>query len=107
MKLTMMHYLITLIALCLSVVSFASETPWDGINTSGFSGLAGGVLSHLNQEVQPTSNGLGVYGYYWSSSQHSNFANAWARQLNTGASDIYRVGSFRLYGLSVRCLKDN
>ena len=84
----------------------SDSPPWDGINTSGFSGLAGGVLSHLNQEVQPTSNGLGVYGYYWSSSQHSNLVNAWARQLNTGASDIFRVGSFRLYGLSVRCIKD-
>lgn len=72
----------------------------NGLNTSGFSGLPGGIRG---------SNGsffvAGSYGYWWSSSPQGTFA--WFRNLYTSNANVYRNSNFnRRGGFSVRCVRD-
>ena len=72
----------------------------NGLNTSGFSGLPGGIRG---------SNGsffvAGSYGYWWSSSPQGTFA--WFRNLYTSNANVYRNSNFnRRGGFSVRCVLD-
>ena len=80
--------------------SSASDSPsWDGTNTSGFSGLAGGY--------RPLNGGFfdeGNYGYFWSAS--ANGTSAWVRGLNGGSTEVYRGNGNLRSGLSVRCVWD-
>lgn len=80
-----------------------TTTGWttnNGTNTSNFSALPSGIRlsdgSFLGQEV---------YTYFRSSSE-SSVNNDWIRYL--GASDLqsYRANSTKLYGYSIRCVKD-
>ena len=80
--------------------SSASDSPaWDGTNTSGFSGLAGGYRN---------SNGVfdygGDIGYFWSASAYGTYA--WNRRLYGGISVVIRNYNDRRYGFSVRCVRD-
>ena len=82
--------------------SSASDSPsWDGTNTSGFSGLAGGYRN---------SNGAflseGDIGYFWSAS--ADGANAWYRKLGGGGggTGVNRNNGIHRSGLSVRCVRD-
>ena len=72
----------------------------NGVNTSGMSGLPGGIRG---------SNGsffvAGSYGYWWSSSPQGTFA--WFRNLYTSNATVYRNSNFnRRGGFSVRCVRD-
>jgi uncharacterized protein (TIGR02145 family) len=78
--------------------SSASDSPsWNGTNSSGWSGLPGGLRS-----ANGSFDWAGTTGYWWSSSQ-SGF-NAWIRFLST-TEQIYRTDSDLSAGFSVRCLK--
>jgi len=86
--------------------SSPSDDPsWDGTNTSGFSGLAGGY-----RYINGVSYHGGNYGYYWSSSLSSYCAGcSWYRRLGVYSS-VDRQNGFSYYmgsGMSVRCLKDS
>ena len=64
--------------------SSASDSPaWNGTNTSGFSGLAGGYRN---------SNGVfdygGDIGYFWSASAYGTYA--WNRRLYGGHTVVIR-----------------
>jgi len=50
-------------------------------------------------------NNSGSYAFVWSSSQYSS-SLAWSRPLSSGYSTIYRYTHNKLYGFSLRCLKD-
>ena len=80
--------------------SSESDSPaWDGTNSSGFSGLAGGVRG--------SDGGFddeGVKGYFWSASAGSTFAAA--RLLSGGSTSVIRSTYNQRYGLSVRCVLD-
>ena len=76
---------------------------WDGTNTSGFSGLAGGF------------RGSGDGGFYdegasvafWSASAHvTNENRAWLRTLNGGYTQVIRLNYNLRFGFSVRCVRD-
>ena len=81
--------------------SSASDSPsWDGTNTSGFSGLAGGKRDDY-----------GDFGYggnsgdFWSASAYGAYART--RRLNGGGNSVVARGNGkRRYGLSVRCVRD-
>jgi len=80
--------------------SSASDSPsWNGTNSSGFSGLAGGYRN---------SNGAflseGDIGYFWSASAYG--ANAWFRFLDGGDTEVFRFYNYQRYGFSVRCVRD-
>jgi len=68
-------------------------------NSSGFTAGPGGLRS-LNGDFVL----VGDDGYWWSSSLSG--PNAWVRYLYYYNGSIYRSGSSRTYGFSVRCLRD-
>ena len=80
--------------------SSASDSPsWDGTNTSGFSGLAGGNRDDYGDFLYG-----GYYGYFWSAS--ASGANAWNRVLGGGNAGVNRYSLNQRFGFSVRCVRD-
>ena len=81
--------------------SSPSDDPsWNGTNTSGFSGLAGGNRSFNGAFYEED----GYYGYFWSASADGAFA--WHRRLNGGSTEVERVHNYLQKGFSVRCVRD-
>jgi uncharacterized protein (TIGR02145 family) len=80
--------------------SSASDSPaWNGTNTSGFSGLAGGYRNYDGYFYDGGSS-----GYFWSAS--ANGSNAWYRELIGGSTESYRNYYYLRNGFSVRCVRD-
>jgi uncharacterized protein (TIGR02145 family) len=80
--------------------SSASDSPaWNGTNTSGFSGLAGGF--RLDSGVFFSG---GSYGCFWSASAGGTYA--WLRKLVGGDTEVYRGSDNLRNGFSVRCVRD-
>ena len=76
------------------------DTPnTDATNSSGFSGLPGG------RNGNGTFSNVGGYGIWWSSSQYGS-TYAWIRFLYYSNGYAYRDYYNKLYGFSVRCLRD-
>ena len=71
----------------------------NGTNSSGFSGLPGGL-----RYTSGYFNIAGDYGYWWSSSPNGSFA--WLRYLHADYGTVYRNSGFQRYGSSVRCVRD-
>jgi uncharacterized protein (TIGR02145 family) len=69
-------------------------------NSSGFTGLPGGVRSVTGSFV-----GIGGFGYWWSSTPLFN-GDVFFRNLNTNDGQIYQYYSVPASGYSVRCVKD-
>ena len=76
-----------------------SATSWDGTNTSGFSGLAGGCRDYVGN-----FNNEGYGGYFWSASAYGT--SAWGRRLSGGYTEVYRSNFYQRSGFSVRCVRD-
>jgi uncharacterized protein (TIGR02145 family) len=72
----------------------------DATNTSLFSALPGG-----NRSWGGSSNGIGVTGSWWSSTEDDT-SLAWYRVLSGGIGDAGRNNFYKLDGFSVRCLRD-
>ena len=80
--------------------SSASDSPaWNGTNTSGFSGLAGG-----GRDYYGVFESEGYYGFFWSASASGTYA--WARRLNGGDTEVRRKDDPLRFGFSVRCVRD-
>lgn len=71
----------------------------DATNTSRFSGLPGGFRYN-----DGTFFGIGDYGYWWFSTEYPP-DYAWYRYLYYEGGNVVGFGS-KLYGYSVRCLRD-
>ena len=69
-------------------------------NESGFSGLPGG-----HRDTDGYFNYIGLYGYFWSSTEYST-SNAWLRELPYHSANAYRNNYSKEYGFSVRCIRD-
>ncbi|MGB4013081.1 MAG: FISUMP domain-containing protein [Bacteroidales bacterium] len=69
-------------------------------NESGFTALPGGYRGSDGRFY-----GVGVSGYWWSSTESST-TNAWGRRLYCDDSGVGRAGLNREDGFSVRCLRD-
>lgn len=69
-------------------------------NSSGFSGLPGGYRNFNGQ-----FGGVGNLGFWWTSSESPPFY-AWYYYLTYDNSPIGWVNNSKLYGCSVRCIKD-
>jgi uncharacterized protein (TIGR02145 family) len=82
-----------------------SITGWNSpdtgpINESGFSGLPGGYRFNDGTYLH-----IGDYGFWWSGTEFdSNFV--WLRFLYYYNSHVNRVNADKLFGFSVRCLRD-
>jgi uncharacterized protein (TIGR02145 family) len=77
------------------------QAPNNGANnSSGFSGLPGGIKL-FNGEL----GDLGYSGWWWSSTQ-VNSSNAWAYRLDYFDAEVYSGAGDPQNGFSVRCLRD-
>lgn len=72
----------------------------NGTNESGFSGLPGGGRSSSG-----TFDDIGKGGYWWSSTELSA-TNAWHRNLIYLTGNVYRNSYGKMFGFSVRCLRE-
>ncbi|MDE0978735.1 MAG: hypothetical protein OSA78_01980 [Flavobacteriales bacterium] len=80
--------------------SSPTDSPsWNGTNTSGFSGLAGGYRN-LNGDCMFE----GSSGYFWSASPNETYG--WFRGLYFWTTEVFRNNNDKRYGLSARCIKD-
>lgn len=70
-------------------------------NSSGFTGLPGGFRYYYG-----AFSVVGGYGTWWSSTEYNITSDAWARYLSFNNGNIARFTNFKLYGFSVRCLRD-
>ena len=81
--------------------SSASDSPaWDGTNTNGFSGLAGGCRLQSDGDFYDE----GDYGYFWSASESGT--NALSHVLKSIHTGVGRNANTQRYGFSVRCVRD-
>jgi len=69
-------------------------------NKSGFSALPGGYRNY-----EGAFSGVGESGYWWSPTEAST-SNAWSRHLHVNFSFIFTYSFNKVYGYSVRCVKD-
>ncbi|MCD4737486.1 MAG: fibrobacter succinogenes major paralogous domain-containing protein, partial [Bacteroidales bacterium] len=83
-------------------LNLKSTSGWlvgNGSNLYEFTGLPGGLRN---------SNGNftygGSWGWFWSSTE-DNISKAWQRAL-LQTDDVYRDNSEKVFGFSVRCLRD-
>ena len=77
------------------------EKDGNGTNESGFSGLPGGL------RTDDWVVGLGDYVKWWSSTE-SDTGSVWTRALFYGSGEVRRetTDKGKIYGFSVRCLRD-
>ena len=80
-------------------MEFGWNSGGNGTNTSGFSGLPGGGRSGYGSFFS-----AGVNGYWWSSTPAG--PAAFNRQLNNEYHSVRRDLVSRIYGFSVRCVRD-
>jgi uncharacterized protein (TIGR02145 family) len=73
----------------------------DAINSSGFSGLPGGLRNFSSGIFYAIHNN----GHWWSTTESST-NTAWYLDLNSDNSNVYRYGVYKTYGFSIRCIKD-
>lgn len=83
----------------------AGTTHWvspntGAINSSGFTALPGGVGN------EGTTGGFLYNAHFWSSTQWSSADWAWKWQLNHDGANVGRHYDYKVWGLSVRCIKD-
>lgn len=77
------------------------NSPNTGVtNASGFTGLGAGFRSGGG-----TFWYLGVYSYWWSTTESSS-SKAWARELYYNNAEFTSFSFDKKYGFSVRCVKD-
>ncbi len=72
---------------------------WDGNNSSGFSGLPGGL-----RMANGNFGDEGDFGYFWSASQTGTDAKL--RKLAGGSDSVINFGGPLGFGFSVRCVQD-
>ena len=70
-------------------------------NSTGFSALPGGYRNYSDGSFDY----LGYDGYWWSSTERGG-SSAWRRNLYYYIASVFRYGSNKSYGFSVRCLRD-
>lgn len=69
-------------------------------NESGFTALPGGY-----RDYDGTFYGMGDYASFWSSTELGSY-DAWLRGLGYGNARVSRLGNYKHYGFSVRCVRD-
>ena len=67
-------------------------------NETGFTALPGGYR-------YDACSGVGTQGWYWQSGEAAPTAGA-AREMTNDGSDVYGAGELKIFGFSVRCIKD-
>ena len=73
--------------------------------TSGFSALPGSRRGDDGAFEDGGYSYIGIVGYWWTATE-SSISGAWCRSLNNNQANIERVHRTKLYGYSVRCVKN-
>ena len=73
----------------------------DATNSSLFSALPGG-----NRDYNGTFNAIGISGGWWSTSEYTESHIGWSLGLINNNGNASTSIANKLFGLSVRCLKD-
>ncbi len=76
------------------------EEDGNGTNESGFAGLPGGF-----RYLYGTFNAIGYHGHWWSSTVY-DLDTALSRRLDCNNGNVGRYLYNKVYGFSVRCLRD-
>ncbi len=79
----------------------STSTTHYGTDEFGFSALPGG-----DRYANGTYLNLGIYGFWWSSTEYYT-TNAWMRYLGNDYGSVYRSSYYKGGGFSVRCVRDN
>ncbi len=69
-------------------------------NSSGFTGLPGGYRYGTGSCLDMT-----VSAYFWTATER-DYTHAWPRILSAYGAGVYQIYKPKMYGLSVRCVKD-
>jgi uncharacterized protein (TIGR02145 family) len=77
------------------------NTGENGTNTSGFTALPAGYRAYATG----ISEGLGLITYFWTATEQ-DAAIAFYRRLDGNNDAVYRGGTFKRAGKSVRCVKN-
>ena len=85
---------------CKNSKTLPAKISGNGTNSSGFAGLPGGCRDSFGN-----FDYIGAFGKWWSS-LGGNTSNAWYRSLSANDGDVDRSNNYKLYGFSVRCLRD-
>ena len=87
--------------------SSADDPAWSGTNSSGFSGLPGG-RNYADFEGGSEENGdsEGYWGYFWSTTEDPSRPTTHSLSPGISPTRVEPNDHFKIYGLSVRCLKD-
>lgn len=72
----------------------------EGNNHTGFTALPGGYRNFGGFK------GIGSYCDWWSSKEYSSIF-AWYRQMKFDLYDLHKGGDYKVFGFSVRCVRDN
>ncbi|MFM7748334.1 MAG: FISUMP domain-containing protein, partial [Bacteroidota bacterium] len=78
---------------------------WDSVNVSAENFLGFGALPGGYRLSSGEFGGLGVQGYWWSST-NSGSGRGWNRQLHNVSTGFFRNSKFLTFGMSVRCIKE-
>jgi len=77
-----------------------SNTEWNGLDLYNFNALPSGSRGYNGN-----FNQLNQVSYLWSSDEWSS-GTSWSRYLDTSSDQSYRLAAFKVYGFSLRCIRD-
>ncbi|MFM8959132.1 MAG: fibrobacter succinogenes major paralogous domain-containing protein [Bacteroidota bacterium] len=78
---------------------------WDSVTVAAVNFLGFGALPGGYRLSSGEFGGLGIQGYWWSST-NSGSGRGWNRQLHNVSTGFYRNSKFLTFGMSVRCIKE-
>ena len=79
----------------------------EATNSSGFNALPGGYINSDGWTSVGTGEGIGDYGYWWSTTDPpGGLPKSWNREQSYDSGNIVRGYYIYHYGFSARCIKD-
>jgi uncharacterized protein (TIGR02145 family) len=77
------------------------ENSGNGTDDYGFSALPGGI-----REDGGYFDDMPFYGKWWSATEDSE-ENAWKRYMSSDSEEVTTESDYKVFGLSIRCVRDN
>jgi uncharacterized protein (TIGR02145 family) len=84
----------------LNAIGWPEDAPLFGTDEYGFNAKPGGCRSFLG-----ATNFPGILAFWWSASVNGN--EVWYRYIDANQTRIFRQHTYKGYGMSIRCVKNN
>jgi uncharacterized protein (TIGR02145 family) len=84
----------------LNAIGWPEDAPLFGTDEYGFNAKPGGCRSFLG-----ATNFPGILSFWWSASVNGN--EVWYRYIDANQTRIFRQHTYKGYGMSIRCVKNN